>query len=560
MSNCKVVIFADQHVGLKTVEHVYSQFANDLVKIVLTENSSIYHDIQDICSNTDLVVIFRKKYDSTFIETLASLKPDYFILAWWPALLKKDLLSIPDIGTINFHPSYLPYNRGKHYSFWTIVEETQFGVTLHFANEDIDAGDILFQRKIEKTWADTGETLCKKAKTAMLDLFIEHYGDIRKGHYSPVQQPGTGGAVHYAKDIDAASTLDINKLYRVKDLLNLVRAKTFTSLPACTFYYNANRYSIHSHISEIDPQNRTHACLKTIDLSETMSLHSFLEFEVKDKIVEVIFWDDHSLYHAIINVEQTRPNTTIEGKTMNKTVEFENERARSIAESVDNKSLRTSAKEFMFETIKSRYSYNFSWMGRPVIQYPQDMVAMQEIIWSVKPDLVIETGIAHGGSLMMYASFMEMMGMENGHVLGIDIDIRQHNRVEIEKHPMFKRITMFEGSSLSEDIALKVHSFAKQYKNIMVILDSNHTHEHVLKELELYAPLVTTGSYCVVFDTIIEELPKGYFTDRVWDVGNNPKTAVEEYLKVHHEFEVDQFIQNKLLITVAPEGYLKKIR
>ena len=219
-------------------------------------------------------------------------------------------------------------------------------------------------------------------------------------------------------------------------------------------------------------------------------------------------------------------------------------------------SLKHKSCKWIEETARYEYGYHFKWLGIPVIQLPQDMVAMQEIIWEVKPDLIIETGIAHGGSLIMYASFIELLG--KGHVLGIDIDIRTHNRYAIEEHPMFKRITMFEGSSVSDEIAEKVRDFAKEYKKVMVILDSNHTHEHVLKELNLYSPLVSKGSYCVVFDTIVEDLPDELFNDRTWGKGNNPKTAVHEFLKTHEEFESDETIPNKLSITAAPDGYLRR--
>jgi cephalosporin hydroxylase len=228
-------------------------------------------------------------------------------------------------------------------------------------------------------------------------------------------------------------------------------------------------------------------------------------------------------------------------------------------EKQDDPDLRKKAQDLFSEPRMKKYSYHFTWLGRPIIQYPQDIIALQEIIWNVKPDLIIETGIAHGGSIIFSASMMELLG-GNGHVLGIDIDIRQHNRIEIEKHPMFKRITMIEGSSIDLDIEKRVYEIAKQYTIIMVCLDSNHTHKHVLEELKLYASLVTKGSYCVVFDTCIEDLPAGSFPDRPWDKGNNPKTAVREFLKTHPEFEIDKFIENKLLITAAPDGYLKRIR
>jgi len=214
---------------------------------------------------------------------------------------------------------------------------------------------------------------------------------------------------------------------------------------------------------------------------------------------------------------------------------------------------------FIEKTAKYRYSYNFTWLGSSIIQFPQDIIAMQEIIWRVKPDLIIETGIAHGGSLIFYASMLELLG-SNGEVLGIDIDIRKHNRKEIENHLMFKRITMIEGSSIDKCIARQVWDFAKEKKKVLVVLDSNHTHEHVLKELKLYSPLVAKDSYLIVFDTIIEDMPEDSFLDRPWGKGNNPKTAVWEFLKINDRFKVDKAIENKLLITVAPDGYLKCIK
>lgn len=224
-----------------------------------------------------------------------------------------------------------------------------------------------------------------------------------------------------------------------------------------------------------------------------------------------------------------------------------------------DKSLKRQTIEWFVSSSKYEYSYHFTWLGRPIIQYPQDIIAMQEIIWRVRPDLIIETGIAHGGSLIFYASMLELLGGD-GQVLGIDIDIREHNRVEIEKHPMFKRITMIEGSSIDKDVAREVHTFAKHKKKVLVALDSMHTHDHVLKELEIYSPLVTKGSYLVVFDTIIEDMPDDFFPDRPWGKGNNPKTAVWEFLKTTDRFNIDKEMENKLLITVAPDGYLKCVR
>lgn len=241
---------------------------------------------------------------------------------------------------------------------------------------------------------------------------------------------------------------------------------------------------------------------------------------------------------------------------MNQIEEFETERNDRIKNFGSNDELKNAAHHFNVISNKESYSYNFSWMGRPIIQYPQDMIAMQEILWNLQPDLLIETGIAHGGSLIYYASIMELIG--NGHVVGIDIDIRAHNKIAIEKHPMFKRISMIQGSAIDLDIIEKVKAYIKPNMKVMVCLDSNHTHEHVLAELKLYAPFVTKGSYCVVFDTIVEDMPKGMY-DRSWDKGNNPKTAVWEFLKSNKDFEIDTQIDNKLLISVAPEGYLKRI-
>lgn len=239
---------------------------------------------------------------------------------------------------------------------------------------------------------------------------------------------------------------------------------------------------------------------------------------------------------------------------------FQEEVKNRIAANGSNKELIAAAESFNIESNRAQYSYNFSWMGRPIIQYPQDMIAMQEIIWHVQPDLIIETGIAHGGSLIYYASLLELIG--KGHVLGIDIEIREHNKEEILKHPMAKRITMFEGSSIDEVMVEKVRKFAQGKERILVILDSNHTEAHVLAELRAYAPLVSPGSYCVVYDTVVENLPSGYLPGRKrpWDVGDNPMTATRLFLLENPNFEVDHSIDHKLLISVAPNGYLKRTK
>lgn len=212
------------------------------------------------------------------------------------------------------------------------------------------------------------------------------------------------------------------------------------------------------------------------------------------------------------------------------------------------------------EATRQRGAFKFStWMGRPIIQLPQDMMAMQEIIWRLQPDLIIETGIAHGGSLVYYASLLELIGGD-GYVLGIDIDIRAHNREAIEAHPMAGRIRMIEGSAIDEAVVAEVRSQAAGKRCVVVVLDSNHTHAHVLRELELYSPLVTQGSYIVVFDTAVEDMPADFFPDRPWGPGDNPKTAVWAFLEGNDRFEIDREWEDKLYITVAPDGYLRRVK
>jgi cephalosporin hydroxylase len=275
-------------------------------------------------------------------------------------------------------------------------------------------------------------------------------------------------------------------------------------------------------------------------------------------------------------------NITTAKWTMNS---FAEEMKARIEANASDERLKSDARAFLLSSIAAKYSYNFTWLSRPVIQYPQDMVAMQELIWQVKPDLIIETGIAHGGSLVLSASMLALLDYceavaagqmldpraTRRRVLGIDIDIRPHNRAAIEGHPLAHRIDMIQGSSIAPGIIAQVHEIANGYGRILVCLDSNHAHEHVLAELEAYAPLVSRDSYCVVFDTVVEDLPDEMFPDRPWGKGNNPKTAVWEYLRRIKQadraavdgaplnFEIDKSIEYKLLITVAPDGYLKRV-
>lgn len=254
--------------------------------------------------------------------------------------------------------------------------------------------------------------------------------------------------------------------------------------------------------------------------------------------------------------------------------QFEDEVRVNISRMGADVALKNLSLQWIRDITPYKYAYNFKFFGRPIIQIPQDIIAMQEIIWKVRPDLIIETGIAHGGSLLMSASMLAMLdycdAVEAGtvlnpmlskrRVLGLDIDIRAHNRTAIEGHPLSHKIEMIQGSSIAPEVVDEVHEQARNYERILVCLDSNHTHDHVLAELEAYAALVSVGSYCCVFDTLIEDMPAEIFSDRPWGPGDNPKTAVHEFLKTHPEFEIDRSIQDKLVITVAPEGYLYRSR
>ena len=233
--------------------------------------------------------------------------------------------------------------------------------------------------------------------------------------------------------------------------------------------------------------------------------------------------------------------------------------ASMIKQMMQDKALHGLTRQWFAQASKHEYSYHFTWLGRPIIQFPQDIVAVQELIWRVRPDLIVETGVARGGSLIFHASMLELLG-GNGRVVGIDIDIRDHNRVEIESHDMMKRITMIDGSSIEEAVVEEVRRIAERSECVMVVLDSMHTHDHVLAELNLYSPLVTVGSYLIVMDTIIEHMPADFFPDRPWSPGNSPATAVQEFLNGNDRFEVDDELDGKLLITVAPGGYLKCVR
>lgn len=259
--------------------------------------------------------------------------------------------------------------------------------------------------------------------------------------------------------------------------------------------------------------------------------------------------------------------------TMNPNEQFQAEQRERIASYGQDDKFQALSRDWLQASMQRKYVYNFDWLGRPIIQYPQDMVAIQELVWRVRPDLIIETGIAHGGSLVLSASLLALLDIcdatEAGtlldpcksqrKVIGVDIDIRAHNLQAIESHPLGNRIRMIQGSSIDPETVSKVRQESQGYKRVLVLLDSMHTHEHVLAELNAYAPMVSVGSYCVVFDSFVDDMPPGFFADRPWDVGNNPKTAVHQWLKSRSDFQIDPTWPNKLMVTVAPDGFLRRV-
>lgn len=257
---------------------------------------------------------------------------------------------------------------------------------------------------------------------------------------------------------------------------------------------------------------------------------------------------------------------------MDPILQFQAERAASIDGYGKDAGFTALSQDWLRQSMDRRYVYNFDWLGRPIIQYPQDMAAVQEIIWATRPDVVIETGIAHGGSLVLSASVLAMLDYADAvaagrmldpkapgrKVVGIDIDIRPHNRAAIEAHPLAHKIEMIEGSSIAEDTIARVRAAVPAGARVMVCLDSMHTHDHVLAELRAYAPMVSPGCYCIVFDSFVEDMPPAFFADRPWDVGNNPKTALHAWLPEAPEFEIDTAMAQKLMVTVAPDGFLRR--
>lgn len=248
---------------------------------------------------------------------------------------------------------------------------------------------------------------------------------------------------------------------------------------------------------------------------------------------------------------------------MNDELEFADAVKSRIAAQGKDTNLVTSAEKFLEAGLRTKYIYNFSWLGRPIIQTPQDIVALQEVVFRTKPDVIIDIGIARGGSIVFFASMLELNalygGNEDATVLGIEIDLRYQNRDAIKDSPLSKRIELIDGSSLSPEVISQVAGYISNKKTVMVCLDSLHTHAHVLAELNVYSKFVTSGAYCIVFDTSIEGMDDSLFEDRPWKTGNSPGSAVKEFLSREDDFLIDESINDQLIITMNKNGYLKRI-
>lgn len=238
--------------------------------------------------------------------------------------------------------------------------------------------------------------------------------------------------------------------------------------------------------------------------------------------------------------------------------DFEADKRRNAQAQYRDQRLRKQSLDFIVESDKYGYGYQWTWLGLPIIQMPQDILVTQEIIWQTKPDVVIETGIAWGGSVALYASLLQLIG--KGTVVAVDLNLMDHVEAQIMALPFSERIQLYKGSSTETSMRQKIAAHVKPGQSVMVLLDSNHTHDHVLEELKLYAPLVTEGQYLVVSDTVVEDIPVQDHRPRPWGPGNNPKTALQAYLAQSDRFVVDEMIDSKLLLSYTPQGYCRCVK
>lgn len=248
----QIGVFADRKVGKETIAYLLNYYSEQLSIVCLTDKKS-----------TILPYLYQNNYPQEQIyfwddlqneetqEKIKSLHLQYIVLAWWPYIIKKEILQLPEIGMLNFHPSLLPYNKGKNYNFWNLVEEVPFGVTIHFVDEGIDSGDIIFQKKIPVSWEDTGKSLYEKAQTEMIQLFKENYDKLADKRYALKKQNSREGSFHLGKEMEEKSVLDLNASLTVREVLNLLRARSFKPYPGCRFYDKGKIYEVHIQIKEI---------------------------------------------------------------------------------------------------------------------------------------------------------------------------------------------------------------------------------------------------------------------------------------------------------------------
>lgn len=253
MSNLNIALFADNKVGANIVQFFLEEYPEDLKYVMVTnEASEIVPLVEESNLDNNILHYSDDLYKESNISKLLKLNLDYIILAWWPNIIKKEIFPCGRKGILNFHPSLLPYNRGKHYNFWNIIEDVPFGVTIHFIDELIDGGDIVFQEKIEKSWKDTGESLHFKAELAICNLFKNSYKLLIINNFSRKKQKVEEGSFHLSDEIDQASHIVLDKKYTARELLNILRARTYSPHPGAWFMDDGHKYEIRISINEID--------------------------------------------------------------------------------------------------------------------------------------------------------------------------------------------------------------------------------------------------------------------------------------------------------------------